>query len=52
MLATIHNRFYIIMPFFPKLDFVKNKDRWTRYLMSKAMREPSKKDYKLIKQVS
>ncbi len=32
----------------PKLEFIKNKKKWTGHLMGKAMREISEKDYRLI----
>jgi len=35
----------------PKLKFIKNKDKWTLYLMGKAMREIPEEDYKLIEQM-
>ncbi len=35
-------------PLIPKLEFIKNKKKWTGHLMGKAMREISEKDYRLI----
>lgn len=35
-------------PLIPKLEFIKNKKKWTGHLMGKAMREIGERDYKLI----
>jgi predicted RNA-binding protein len=35
-------------PLIPKLEFIKNKKKWTGHLMGKAMKEISEKDYRLI----
>jgi len=35
-------------PLIPKLNFIKNKKKWSGHLMGKAMREIPEKDYKLI----
>ena len=32
----------------PKLNFIKNKQKWSGHLMGKAMREIPEEDYKLI----
>ncbi len=35
-------------PLIPKLNFIKNKKKWSGHLMGKAMREMPEEDYKLI----
>ncbi len=35
-------------PLIPKLNFIKNKKKWSGHLMGKAMRQIPEEDYKLI----
>lgn len=39
-------------PLIPKLNFIKNKKKWSGHLMGKAMREIPEEDYKLIMSVA